>query len=95
MKITKTQLKQIIREELNRTLSEGDEHDPLSNIGKELSDAFVAIGKARDKAMEMYNTNDNEGFRIIKQFIGQLNESFQQHAQYQDATEPSSEREEL
>tara|TARA_Y100000310_G_C20258839_1_gene612673 strand:- start:109 stop:408 length:300 start_codon:yes stop_codon:yes gene_type:complete len=96
MKITKQQLKQIIREELARTISETDAsagHDAV--INDKLNEAMQSFRTAREAAMEMYKLGDDGGFKVIKGWLGALNDAMQGHAQHQDATQSSSDREEL
>ena len=103
MKLTKQQLKQIIREELARTISETDDavrvhsgpHEPHTAIETKLNEATSIFLAARGEAMKMYNDGDNRGFEVIKQWLGVLNDRMQGHAQYQDATQSSSDQEEL
>ena len=96
MKITKQQLKQIIREELARTISETDAsagHDAV--INDKLNEAMQSFHTARKAAMEMYKLDDDRGFKVIKGWLGALNDAMQRHAQYQDATQSSSDQEGL
>jgi len=96
MKITKQQLKQIIREELARTISETDAsagHDAV--INDKLNEAMQSFHTARGAAMEMYKLGNDRGFKVIKEWLGVLNGAMQRHAQYQDATQSSSDQEGL
>ena len=61
MKLTKQQLKQIIKEELARTISETDAsagHDAV--VDAKLNEAWLSFHTASEAAMEMYKLDDEE-----------------------------------
>jgi len=96
MKVTKSQLKQIIREEISRTISETDASaGDDAAINAKLNEAMKSFLTAREAAMEMYKLGNDEGFKAIKEWLGALNGAMQQHAQYQDATQSNSDQEGL
>ena len=96
MKLTKQQLKQIIKEELTRIISETDASaGDDAAINTKLNEAMKLFLTAREAAMEMYKEDDDRGFQAIKDWLGVLNDVMQQHAQYQDATQSNSDQEGL
>lgn len=77
MKITKSQLKQIIKEEIKKSLQENTELPPeaqqLYNEGKSFLDKVISLGKSGNEvagevleALEEYAEEKSHGFLKIK-----------------------------